>query len=146
MEQPPLYLSALGRGDYHHGMGTEPGKPALDIEEFFGPQIGTKPGFRNAVIPQLQGQLRGPDRIASMGDIGKRPAVHDNRGPFDRLHQVRVDSVLEQGSHRALGLEIPGIYRPAGIGAGYKDIPQPAASNRRCPGTGTGLPSPRWLR
>ncbi len=40
-----------------------------------------------------------------MRDIGERTRVHERRHVLDRLHQIGLDRVLEQHSHRTGGSE-----------------------------------------
>ncbi|MNN99837.1 hypothetical protein D3C81_2195830 [compost metagenome] len=56
---------------------------------------------------------RRPYAVAPVGDIGKRPAVDDNRVAFDCLHQIRLDRILQQGAHRVHCLNLTRRHRPA---------------------------------
>ena len=59
-----------------------------------------------------------------MGDVGKGPAVHNGGGALDGLHQVGVHGVPQQSGHGALGFDIAGVDRLAGVGVGDEDVPQ----------------------
>ena len=43
-----------------------------------------------------------------MGDVGERPAVDEGGLALERLHEVRLDGVLEEDGHRAGRLELLG--------------------------------------
>jgi hypothetical protein len=58
-------------------------------------------------------------------DIGKRSAVNDGRVVLQRLHQVRLDGVLQQRRHRAVSLQIGGADRFLVAGVADDDPGQP---------------------
>ena len=43
-----------------------------------------------------------------MGDVGERAAVDEGRSVLERLHEVRLQSILQQGGHGALGVQVTG--------------------------------------
>ena len=43
-----------------------------------------------------------------MGDVRERPAVNERGIVLQRLHEIRCESVSQQGRHRALRAEFPG--------------------------------------
>jgi len=55
---------------------------------FFAAQIGAEARFRHHIIGELQRRRRRQHRIAAMRDIGERAAMHEGRGPFQRLHRL----------------------------------------------------------
>ena len=59
-----------------------------------------------------------------MGDIRERTAVDKRRIALQRLNEVRIDGVPEQGGHCAHRVEITGEHRCAGICVGNQDIAQ----------------------
>ena len=60
-----------------------------------------------------------------MGNVGKGTAVDQGGGALQRLHQIGLDGVLQQGRHGALGLQVVGGDRLAVIGVGHHDAAQP---------------------
>jgi hypothetical protein len=46
-----------------------------------------------------------------MRNVGKRSAVNDGRVVLQRLHQVRLDGILQQRRHGPLGLQVAGANR-----------------------------------
>ena len=98
----------------HHQHRRRRGKPrgrALNIKEFFGAKITAEAGFRYGVIGQSKCQPGSPHRIAAMGNIGKRAAMHQTGSMLQSLHQVRAQGLPQQGCHGAFGLQITGKNR-----------------------------------
>ena len=110
----------------HHRRRGQTGHAALDVHEFLGAEVRTEARLGDAVVSQLEGQLGGPHRVAAVGDVGKGAAVHQRRGILQRLHQVGLDGVLEQGGHRPFSGQVPAVHRLTGIGVGHQDLPQAA--------------------
>ena len=54
-----------------------------------------------------------------MGDVGEGTAVDEGGGMLQRLDQVGLQGVLQQGGHGALGLQVVGGDRLAVIGVGH---------------------------
>ena len=115
-----MHFERADRGHDDRGLGLEPRKTAFDVEKLFGAQIGAEPGFGQHDIRQRQTQFRRDHGIASVRDVAEGPAMDERRSAFERLHEIRVDGVLEQQRHRPLRLE---IARPAGalVGAEADD-------------------------
>ena len=65
-----------------------------------------------------------------MRDVRERPAVHERRLPLERLHEVRLDRLLEQDGHRARGLQLLGGHRLALVGVA--DVIAPSRRRRSC--------------
>ena len=62
-----------------------------------------------------------------MRDVRERPAVHEGRLTLERLHEVRLDRVLEDDGHRARGLDPLGGHRLALVRLADRDAPEPLA-------------------
>ena len=60
-----------------------------------------------------------------MGDVGERPAVHERGRMRQRLHQIRLDGVLQQRSHCALRVQLSRRDRSFVIGVGHDELRQP---------------------
>ena len=56
-----------------------------------------------------------------MGDVGKGPAMDQGGGVFQRLHQVGLDGVFQQGGHGPLGLQVGGGDRFVVVGIAHDD-------------------------
>ena len=119
-----VVLQRAHRGDDHHRVGLKTGEAALDVEELLRAQIGAEAGLGHAVVAERHGHARGHDGVAAVGDVGERAAVHESRGALERLHEVRLQSVLQKRGHGALGLQIVGRDRRIIIGVAHHDAAQ----------------------
>jgi hypothetical protein len=59
---------------------------------------------RDHQIGQAQGQARSDHGIRAVGDVGERSAVDERRRPLERLDEVWLHGLLEEGGHGARGL------------------------------------------
>lgn len=91
--------------------GAKPGGAALDIEELLCAEVRTKARFSDGVVGKLHRRTRGRNRIAAMGDVGKRTAVDEGEVAFDRLHEVGLEGFKKQSQKGARGTEFA-----AGVG------------------------------
>ena len=98
------------RNDDYRGRG-EAGGAALDIEELLCAEVRTKARFSDGVVGKLHRRTRGRNRIAAMGDVGKRTAVDEGEVAFDRLHEVGLEGFKKQSQKGARGTEFA-----AGVG------------------------------
>ena len=105
--------------------GGEPGLATFDIEEFFGPEIGAETGLGHHVVRKFQRRSGGNHRIAAVRDIGERAAMDKRRVAFERLHQIRLQGILEQRGHRPLPVELARAHRFALSGVADNDISEP---------------------
>ena len=112
----------------------EVGLAALDVEEFFRPQIRTEAGFGDDVVGDLQRRRRCHHGVAAMSDIGERPAMHEGRIVFERLHQIGLHRVLEQHGHRPVGLDVAAVDRRLVAPVGDHDGSEPLLQILEIPG------------
>ena len=96
----------------------------LDVEELLRAQVGAEAGLREHDVRVLLGGAGGNQGVAAVGDVGERAAVDERRSTAEGLHQVRVDSVLEQCGHRTLGIEVAGGDRLLVVGQADGDVGQ----------------------
>ena len=96
----------------------------LNVEELLRAQVGAEAGLREHDVRVLLGGAGGDQGVAAVGDVGKRAAVDERRRPAESLHQVRVDRILEQRGHRALGTEVAGCDRLLVVGQPDGDVGQ----------------------
>ncbi len=108
-----MHLERAHRRHHHRRGRAQPRFAAFDVEEFLGPEIGAEPGFGDDVIGELQRRSGGNERIAAMGDIGKRPAMDEDRVVLDGLHQIGRQRVLQQRRHRSRRLDLGRGHRLA---------------------------------
>ena len=59
-----------------------------------------------------------------MRDVGERAAVHEGRRVLERLYEIGLERVFEQGRHGALGLELGGAHRAPVVGVAHHDLAQ----------------------
>ena len=103
----------------------QPGRAALDVQELLGAQVGAETGLGDDVVSQLQAQLGGDDAVAAVGNVGERAAVDDGGVVLQRLHQVGVKGVLQQGGHGTGRADLAGGDGLAIVGVGADDAGQP---------------------
>ena len=65
------------------------------------PMSEAKPDSVIDVLAELQPDAVGDERVVAVGDVRERPAVDERRLALERLHEVRLDRVLEDDGHRA---------------------------------------------
>ena len=136
---------AHGRDDHRRGR-LQAGLAALDVEELLGAEVGAEAGLGHHVVGELQRRRRRQHRVAAVGDVGERAAVHEGRVVLERLHQVRLHRVPEQHRHRAVGLEVAGVDRRAVAAVGDDDVAEPLLEVVAGRWRGRGSPSPRRRR
>ena len=98
-------------GHQHHGRWGQACLAAFDVDEFFSAQISAKTSLGDHVIGQFGRCRGGDDRIATVGDVGKRAAVDESQIVFKGLRDVGCQSVFQQSRHGAVGLQIAGQDR-----------------------------------
>ena len=108
-----MLLQGTDRRNDHDRIRMQIRETAFDIQKFLGPQISTKACFRHCIVGQLQTHFGCQYRVASMGDVGERPAMHDHRIMFQCLYQVRLDGIFHDHGQCTLDMKIPDIYRLA---------------------------------
>ena len=101
-----VVLKRTDRGHHDHGVGLEACQAALDVEELLRAQIGTETSLGDGVVAKRQGHLSRHDGVASVRDVGEGAAVDERGRALERLHEVRLERVLEQRGHSALGVQI----------------------------------------
>ena len=106
LSTPPWIFQRAHRRDDHAGVRTQAGLAALDVDEFLGAQVGAESGFGHDVVGQLQRRPGRHRRIAAVGDVRERPAVHERGVVLERLHQIRLQGVLQEHRHRAMRLQV----------------------------------------
>ena len=82
-------------------------------KNFSAAQVGGEARLGEADVAELEREPGGQHRVAAVGDVGERPAVHQRGRALHRLHQVRVDGVAQQRGHRAGHPERVGGHRLA---------------------------------
>src|SRR2546425_9231477 len=76
--------------------GIEARHPALDVEELLRAEVRAEARLAEHDVAQAERELRRHHRVAAVGDVAERAAVDERRSALERLHQVRVDGVLQE--------------------------------------------------
>ena len=118
---PPFILSASDRSHHGHRIGRQPSQAALDVEEFLGSQIGAEARFGDHDVAQPHAGAGRDQRVATVRDVGERPAVDESRRPAQRLHEVGMDGVLEKDGHRNVGADVAAPHGFAVAGVPHDD-------------------------
>eukprot|EP01036_Dinobryon_divergens_P042637 gene42637-56672_t len=103
-----MHLQRAHRGNDHDSGRREARLAALDVEELLRTQIRAEAGLGHHVVSELQARARGDDRVAAMGDVGEGAAMDEGGIAFERLHEVRLQRVLEKNRHRRRRLDVGG--------------------------------------
>ena len=101
-----MILQRAYRGNNNHGIGLQVAQTALDVQELLSAQVSTKSSFRYGVIAQSQRHARCHDGIAAVRNIREGTAMHECRRSFKRLHQVRLDGILQKSCHSAFRVQL----------------------------------------
>ena len=101
-----VVLQGADGGDDDDGVGMEAGGAALDVEELLGAEVGGEACLGDGVVAQAHGRFRGLQGVAAVGNVGERAAVDEGGRALEGLNKVGLDGVLQERSHRALGLEV----------------------------------------
>ena len=70
-------------------------------KNFSAPEVGAEAGLGEHDVAEREAELGRHERVAAVGDVAERAAVHQRRPALEGLHQVGQDRVLEQQRHRA---------------------------------------------
>ena len=129
-----VVLQGPDRGHDHHRVGLQPRHAAFDVQKLLRPQVRAEARLRDGIVSQLQGHPGGGDGVAAVGNVGKGPAVDQSRRVLQRLDQIGLQGVLQQGRHGAGRLQVGSGHRGVVIGVAHHDPPQPGFQIRdvRC--------------
>ena len=92
--------------DQHRRRRLQSRLSALDVEEFLGAEIGAEARFGDDVVGELERRPGRDHRVAAVGDVGERAAVHERGRTFEGLHEIGPERALEQRGHRAGRVEV----------------------------------------
>ena len=81
----------------NHRIRIQTGRAALDIEELLRAQVKTEPRFGDGPVGEVHRHPGCEYAVATVRDIGERSAVHEDGGTVQRLHQVGMHGVAQQG-------------------------------------------------
>ena len=115
-------LEGAHGGHQHAGTGCNACIAALDVQELLGTQVGTEACLGDGVVGQRKAQLGGQHAVAAVGNVGEGAAVNDGGVVFQRLDEVRVQCVLQQGGHGTGRADLTGRDGLAVVGVGAHDL------------------------
>ena len=96
-----MVLQRLDRCDEHDRIRLEVAGPADDVEELLHPHVRAEARLGHHVVAELQRNAVGDERVVPVRDVREGAAMNDRRLPLERLHEVRLDRVLQEDGHRA---------------------------------------------
>ena len=100
------------RDDDGHGRNEARGA-AHDVDELLEAHVRPEAALGDDVVAELEPELVGEHGVVPVRDVGERAAMHDRRLTLERLDEVRLDRLAEQGRHRACRTERLGRHRLA---------------------------------
>ena len=92
--------------DDDRACGTELADPGGDVDELLAAEVGAEARLGDDDVGEPQRQPGSDERVAAVGDVRERPAVHEGGRARERLHEVRADRVAQQYGHRAVGPDV----------------------------------------
>ena len=116
-----VVLERLDRRHEDDRVRLQVAEPADDVEELLHAHVGGEAALGDDVVGELERDAVGDDGVVAVRDVGERAAVHERRLALERLHEVRLDRVLEQHGHRAGRLQLLGGDRLAVVGVADRD-------------------------
>ena len=108
-----VMLERLDRGDENDRVGTQLARATDDVEELLHAHVGAEATLRDDVVAELQRDPVGDQRVVAVRDVRERPAVNERGLSFERLHEVRLDRLLQQDGHRSRCTELLRRHRLA---------------------------------
>ena len=106
-----VVLHRAHRRDDHGGRGAQPRRPAEDVDELLGAEVGAESRLGHDVVGEVQRGIRGEARVAAVRDVRERTAVHERRGVLEGLHEVGGERVAQHRGHRAVRAEVARAHR-----------------------------------
>ena len=89
-----VHLQTVACRYYYHQVGQAVELTALDVQKFLCAQVSTESCLCDNIVTDRKACLGRQYGVTSMGDIGKRSAMDDDRRIFCRLHEVRLQRIL----------------------------------------------------
>ena len=105
-----VVFNCANRRHDHGGRGPQARFAALDVDELLRAEVRAEAGFGDHVIRELHRRARRDHGVAAVRDVGERAAVDEGGIVLERLHEVRLDRVLQEHRHRAMRLEVAGEH------------------------------------
>ena len=122
-----MVLQRSHRGDEHDRARSQVADATGDVEELLHAHVGRESRLGHHVLAKLQPDPIGDERVVAVRDVRERSAVDEGRLTFERLHQVRLDRVLEDDGKSSCGLDVLGRDRLALVRLPDGDPAEPLA-------------------
>ena len=103
-----VVLQRLHRRDEDDRARREVADAADDVHELLHAHVGAEAGLGDDDVAELQRDAVGDERVVAVRDVRERPAVHERGLALERLHEVRLDRLLQEDGHRARRLQLLG--------------------------------------
>ena len=120
---PECALSARTVATTTAASGTQPGRPALDVEEPLGAHVGAEAGLGDEEVAGVDADQVGEDRGVAVRDVAERAGVHQHR---------RVLQASAAGSASSRRARIAAIAPAPADVLGRDRRRRPGCSRRRC--------------
>ena len=121
----PVQSQRLQRRDQDDRPGPDARRAAGDVEELLAAEVEAEPALGDDVGAGGQGHPRGDHRVGAVGDVGERPAVHQDRPPVRGLGEVGHEGVAQQGGHGRRRPDVVGGDGEVRAGPPDHDPPEP---------------------
>ena len=106
VEIAAVVLQRSHRRDEHDRARSQVADAAGDVEELLHAHVRGEAGLGDEVLAELDPDAIGDERVVAVRDVRERAAVDEGRLTFERLHEVRLDRVLEDDGQRAGGADV----------------------------------------
>ncbi len=101
-----VMLERAHRRDHDDRVRTDPADAADDVEELLHPHVRAEAALRDDELAELQPHAGRDERAVAVRDVRERAAVDERRLTLERLHEVRLERVLQEHGHRARGADL----------------------------------------
>ena len=98
-----MVLQRSHGGDQHDRARSQVADATGDVEELLHAHVRREARLGHDVLAELEPDPIGDERVVAVRDVRERAAVDEGRLTFERLHEVRLDRVLQDDGHRAGG-------------------------------------------
>ena len=131
-----VVLERLHRRDEHDRARREVADAADDVHELLHAHVGAEAGLGDDHVAELERDAVGDERVVAVRDVRERAAVDERRLALERLHEVRLERLLEEHGHRAGRLQLLGGDGLALVRRADGDRAEPGAQVEEVAGDG----------
>ena len=91
-----VHLQALSCSHNHSKVGFKSTLTTKNVVELLSTQVSTEASLRNGIVGMTKRHTCSNKRVTTMCNVSKRSTMHNGRRILSSLHQVRLNSILEQ--------------------------------------------------